>query len=50
MTKKEMQKIENEIVEKAWEKAQKVWIKGLKKVERLNCCQAWVYKANGYCF
>ena len=50
MTKKEMQKIEKEIVEKAWEKAQKVWIKGLKKVERLNCCQSWVYKANGYCF
>lgn len=50
MTKKEMQKIENETVEKAWEKAQKVWIKGRKDVERLNCCQAWVYKANGYCF
>ena len=45
-----MQKIENETVEKNWEKAQKVWIKGRKKVERLNHCQAWVYQTNGYCF
>ena len=45
-----MQKIENEMVEKAWEKAQKVWIKGRKKVERLNHCQAWVYQTNGYYF
>ncbi len=50
MTKKEMQKIENEMVENAWEKAKKVWIQGRKEVERLNYCQAWVYQTNGYCF
>ena len=50
MKKKEIQKLENQLVEKAWENAQKVWIKELKEVERLNYCQAWVYKANGYCF
>ena len=50
MTKKEMHKIENELVEKAWEKAQKVWVKGCKKVDRLNYCKAWVYQTNGYCF
>lgn len=53
MTKKEMQKIENEMVEKAWEKAQKVWIKGraeLDYVGRLDYCQAWVYQTRGYYF
>lgn len=50
MTKKEMHKIENEMVEKAWEKAQKVWIKERKDYERLNHCQAWVCQANRYCF
>ena len=50
MKKREMQKHENMLVENAWEKAQKVWIKGCKKVDRLNYCQAWVYQTNGYCF
>lgn len=50
MTKKEMQKIENEMVENAWEKAQKVWIKGRKEVDILNHCQAWVYQTSGYRF
>lgn len=50
MTKKEIQKIENEMVENAWEKAEKFWIKGRKEVNRLNYCQAWVYQSSGYRF
>ena len=47
MTKKEIQKIENEMVEKALEKAPKIWIKVGKElgyVTRLDYCQAWVYQ------
>ena len=53
MTKKEMQKIENEMVEKALEKAPKIWIKvgkNLGYATRLDYCQAWVYQKNGYTF
>lgn len=53
MTKKEMQKIENETVEKAWEKAKKVWdnaYKRLDEFERLNYCQAETYQTRGYSF
>lgn len=53
MTKKEMQKIENETVEKAMEKAPKIWIKLFKDlgyVNRLDYCQAWVCQKNGYTF
>ena len=53
MTKKEMQKIENEMVEKAWEKAQKVWTNALKELdefERLDYCQAYTYQTRGIHF
>lgn len=53
MTKKEMQKIENEMVEKALQKAQKVWAnasKDLDEVECLDYCQAWAYQTRGYSF
>lgn len=53
MTKKEMQKIENEMVEQAWEKAKKVWAnasKDLDEVERLDYCKAWTYQTRGYSF
>lgn len=53
MTKKEMQKIENETVEKAWEKAEKVWFNVPKRIdefERLYYCQAMTYQTRGYSF
>lgn len=53
MSKKEIKKLENELVEKAWEKAQKVWAIGQKEidyVERLDYCQAWTYQTRGYSF
>lgn len=43
MTKKEIQKLENELVERARDKAQKVWANASKEldyVERLDYCQA----------
>lgn len=51
MTKKEIQKPENQLVENAYGKAPKIWIKVCKKlgyVTRLDYCQAWVYQTNGY--
>lgn len=53
MTKKEIQKLENEMVERAWDKAQKVWAnasKELDEMERLDYCQAWTYQTRGYSF
>lgn len=53
MTKKEIQKLENEMVERAWDKSQKVWAnasKELDEVERLDYCQAWTYQTRGYSF
>ena len=53
MTKREMQKQENIIVENAWEKAKKVWINALKELddlERLDYCQAYTYQTRGYSF
>lgn len=53
MTRKEIQKLENELVERAWDKAQKVWTNGSKEldeVERLDYCQAWIYQTRGYSF
>lgn len=53
MTKREMQKIDNEMVEKAWEKAQKVWDNASKELydfERLDYCQAETYQTRGYSF
>lgn len=53
MTKKEMQKIDNEMVEKALSKAKKVWdnaSKELDDLERLDYCQAWTYQTRGYSF
>lgn len=53
MTRKEMQKLENQLVEQAWEKAKKVWAnasKELDDVERLDYCKAWTYQTRGYSF
>ena len=53
MTKKEMQKIENEMVENAWEKAKKVWISAQDRLygfERLDYCQAKTCQTSGYSF
>lgn len=53
MTKKEMQKNENMLVENAWEKAKKVWYSAPKRIdefERLNYCQANTYQTRGYSF
>lgn len=53
MTKKEMQKIENEKVEQAWKKVQKVWINALNEsveFERLDYCQAYTCQTMGYSF
>lgn len=53
MTKRELQKLENQLVENAWNKAQKVWAnasKELDEVERLDYCQAWTYQTRGYTF
>lgn len=53
MSKREFQRIENQLVEKAREKAQKVWASGSKEidyVERLDYCQAWTYQTRGYSF
>ena len=53
MTKKEIQKLENQLVEHAWEKAKKVWdnaSKELYELERLDYCQAWTYQTSGYSF
>lgn len=53
MSKKEMQKIDNEMVENAWSKAKKVWnnaTKRLDEFERLDYCQANTYQTRGYSF
>lgn len=53
MTEKEIQKLENKLVELAWTKAKKVRANASKKlddVERLDYCQAWVYQTRGYSF
>lgn len=53
MTKKEIQKHENILVENAWSKAKKVWAnapKRLDEFERLNYCQAKTYQTRGYSF
>ena len=53
MTKREIQKLENQLVEKAWEKAKKVWTnssKDIDELERLDYCQAWTYQTRGYSF
>ena len=53
MTKKEMQKYENMLVENAWSKAKKVWLNAHKRqgeFERLYYCQAKTYQTRGYSF
>lgn len=53
MTKREMQKLENQLVENAWEKAKKVWDNAHKRQDefvRLNYCKAWTYQTRGYSF
>ena len=53
MTKKEIQKLENNLVENAYSKAPKIWIKVCKELgyaTRLDYCQAWVCQKNGYTF
>lgn len=51
--KREMQRIENQLVEQAWDRAKKVWVNGSKEldeVERLDYCKAWTYQTRGYSF
>ena len=53
MTKKEMQKLENQLVENAYSKMPKIWIKVCRELgylERLDFCQAWVYQTKGYTY
>ena len=53
MTKREIQKQENIIVENAWSKAKKVWnnaSKRLDEFERLDYCQAKTYQTKGYTY
>lgn len=53
MTKKEMQKLENQLVENAYGKMPKMWIKVCKEhgyFERHDCCQAWLYQSKGYTY
>lgn len=53
MKKREMQRIENQLVEQAWDRAKKVWVnssKELDEVERLDYCKAWTYQTRGYSF
>lgn len=53
MTKREIQKHENILVENAWSKEKKVWAnapKRLDEFERLNYCQAKTYQTRGYSF
>lgn len=53
MTKREMQRIENQLVEQTWERAKKVWnntSKDLGEVVRLDYCQACTYQTRGYSF
>lgn len=53
MTKREIQKQENIIVENALSKAKKVWnnaSKRLDEFERLDYCQANTYQTRGYSF
>lgn len=53
MTKKEMQKQENMLVENAWKIAKSVWHSQsieIDETERLDYCKAWWYKAGGYIF
>lgn len=53
MTKREIQKQENIIVENAWSKAKKVWNNSttrLYKFERLGYCQAKTHQTRGYTF
>lgn len=53
MSKKEIQKQENMLVENAWKIAKQVWFSQSIKIdetERLHYCQAWWYKTGGYIF
>lgn len=53
MTRKEIQKQENMLVEKAWKLAKLVWFSQSIEIDesgRLNSCQAWWYKTGGYIF
>nr|DAW93714.1 MAG TPA: hypothetical protein [Caudoviricetes sp.] len=53
MKKKEMQKLENQLVENAYSKMPKIWIKVGREfgyLERLDYCQAWVYQTKGYTY
>lgn len=53
MTKKEIQKFENQLVENAYSKMPKIWIKVCRELgyfERLDYCQAWIYQTKGYTY
>ena len=50
---REFRKIENQLIEESFEKANKVWNNVSKdnvELERLDHCQAWIYKTIGYSF
>lgn len=49
--KKELQKLENAVVEQAWKNVKPIWFSdsiGADLVYRLGCCQAWVYHIQNY--
>lgn len=53
MARKEIQKQENMLVERAWKLAKLVWFSQSIEIDesgRLNRCQAWWYKTGGYIF
>lgn len=53
MTKRELQRLENQFVEEAFEKTKKVSpiaSKVIYEAERLDYCQAWTYHTRGYYF
>lgn len=53
MTRRELQRKENLIVEQAWKIAKPVWFSQSIEIDesgRLNSCQSWWYKKGGYFF
>lgn len=53
MSKRELQRIENQLAVQAWERAKKVWNNASKELDeavRLDYCQAWTYQTRGYLF
>lgn len=53
MTKREIQKLENQLVEQAWEMAKQVYQRYdglLEEKQRLDYCKAWIGSCEGFIF